>query len=144
MSKSLKMAMAGVAIMALAANASAHGGDCEYGGPGGMMGMNQERMQKTHEERMAALHDKLQLTAQQEPLWKRFIAQQPLLEKAGRPDPSEMDKLSAPQRMEKGLEHMKALEARLTEHLAVLKELYTVLTPAQQKILDEQMPRFGR
>ena len=94
-------------------------------------------------EHLAALHDKLKLTAQQETAWKKFAAQQPMLDKADRPDPAEMAKLNAPQRLEKGLEHMRAMEAKMTEHLAALKEFYAVLTPEQQKIFDEQMPRFG-
>ena len=54
-----------------------------------------------------------------------------------------MEKLNAPQRLEKGLEHMKAMEAKLTEHLAALKEFYAVLTPEQQKTFDQQMPHPG-
>ena len=38
---------------------------------------------------------------------------------------------------------MKTMEARMTEHLAALKEFYAVLTPEQQKIFDEQTPPFG-
>jgi Spy/CpxP family protein refolding chaperone len=143
MNKSVKMVLAGMAIVALSASVYARGGeDCGYGAHGGMMGMDQERMEKFHEQHLAKLHDKLKLTAQQETAWKKFAAQKPILDKANRPDPAEMDKLNAPQRLEKGLEHMKAMEARLGEHLAVLKEFYAVLTPEQQKIFDEQsMPR---
>ena len=54
-----------------------------------------------------------------------------------------MDKLHAPQRLGKGIEHMKAMETTMTEHLAALKEFYAVLTPEQQKTFDEQMPSFG-
>ena len=42
----------------------------------------------------------------------------------------------------KALEHMRAMEAKMTEHLAALKEFYAVLTPEQQKIFDDHsMPR---
>jgi hypothetical protein len=141
LNKSVKMILAGAAIIALSANAFARdGGDCGYGGQGGMRGMNPERMEKYHEQHLAKLHDKLKLTAQQETAWKKFAAQQPILDKANRPDPAEMEKLNAPQRMEKGLEHMKAMETKLSEHLAALKEFYAVLTPDQQKIFDEQTP----
>jgi len=145
--KSAKMILAGLAIAALSASVYARGGDCDYGpgygGRGGMMGMNPERMEKMHEQHLVTLHDKLKLTAQQEPAWKKFAAVNPMADKTARPDPAEMDKLNAPQRMEKGLEHMKTMEKKMADHLAALKEFYTVLTPEQQKIFDEQMPGFG-
>ena len=141
MNKSVKMILAGAAIIALSASAYARSGeDCGYGEHGGMMGMNSERMEKYHEQHLVKLHDKLKLSAQQEPAWKKFAAVGPMADKSLRPDPAEMEKLNAPQRMEKGLEHMKAMETKLSEHLAALKEFYAVLTPEQQKTFDDQMP----
>jgi protein CpxP len=143
MNKSVKMLLAGMAIAALSASVYARGDDCGYGEHGGMMGMNSERMEKFHEQHLAKVHDKLKLTAQQETAWKKFTAVNPMADKSLRPDPAEMEKLNAPQRLEKGLEHMKAMEAKMTEHLAALKEFYAVLTPEQQKIFDDQMPHPG-
>ena len=144
LNKSVKMLLAGVAIATLSASVYAHGGDdCGYGGHGGMMGWDSARMEKYHEQHLAKLHDKLKLTAQQEPAWKKFAAQPPVFDGTNRPDPAEMEKLNAPQRLEKGLEHMKAMEAKLTAHLAALKEFNAVLTPEQQKIFDDQMPHPG-
>jgi hypothetical protein len=141
MNKSLKMLLAGAAIIAMSAGAYARGGEgCEHGG---MMGWDSAKMEKYHEQHLTKLHDKLKLTAQQEPAWKKFTANNPMADKAARPDPAEMQKLNAPQRLEKGLEHMKAMEAKLAEHLAALKEFYAALTPEQQKIFDEQTPPFG-
>jgi len=149
--KYAKTVLAGMAIAVLSAGAYARGGEgCEYGpgyGPGagygmhgGWMGEHPERAQKIREEHLAALHDKLKLTAQQEPAWKKFAASKPVAEKVPRLDPAEMEKLTSPQRLEKGLEHMRAVEASLAEHLAALKEFYAVLTPEQQKIFDEHQP----
>lgn len=147
MNKSVKMILAGLAIAALSANVYARGGDCDYGpgygGHGPMMGWDSAKMEKYHEQHLAKLHDKLKLTAQQEPAWKKFTANNPMADKSLRPDPAEMAKLNAPQRLEKGLEHMKAMEAKMTEHLAALKEFYAVLTPEQQKIFDEETPHGG-
>jgi Spy/CpxP family protein refolding chaperone len=144
MNKSVKMLMAGIAIAALSASVYARGGeDCGFGDHGAMTGKNAERMEKMHEKHLATLHDKLKLTAQQETAWNKFAANKPMFDKANRPDPAEMQKLNAPQRMEKGVEHMKAMETKMTEHLAALKEFYAVLTPEQQKIFDEQTPPFG-
>ena len=102
-----------------------------------------ERMEQWHEKHQAALHDKLKLSAKQETAWKKFTESQPIAGMMERPDPAELAKLNAPQRLEKGLERMKALEAKLTEHLSALKEFYAVLTPEQQKIFDQQMPQPG-
>lgn len=148
LNKSARMILAGVAIAALSVNVYARGdGDCGYEGYGPMMGADREhmgeRMEKWHEKRQAALHDKLKLSAQQETAWKKYTAQQPVAGMMERPDPAEMAKLNAPQRLEKGLERMKALEAKLAEHLAALKEFYAVLTPEQQKIFDQQMQQPG-
>lgn len=142
MNKSVKMIMAGMAIVALSASAYAHGGDgCDYMGQG-PDGARSERMEKFHEQHLARLHDKLKLTPQQEGAWKKFAAQQPVLDKSMRPDAAEMDKLNAPQRLEKGIERLQAVEKRLSEHLAALKEFYAVLTPEQQKVMDQDMARF--
>jgi len=100
-------------------------------------------MEKMREAHQSALHEKLKLTAQQESAWKKFTASQPMPNKAARMDRTEMQKLNAPQRMEKGIEHMRTMEKAMTEHLAALKEFYAVLTPEQQKVFDEQTPRFG-
>jgi Spy/CpxP family protein refolding chaperone len=145
MNKSVKMIMAGMAIAALSASVYARGGDCDYGPgmQGGRMGMDTERMEKMHEAHLATLHDKLKLTAQQEAAWKKFAAVNPMADKSARPDSAEMAKLNAPQRMEKGLEHMKTMEAKMAEHLTALKEFYAVLTPEQQKTFDEHTPMFG-
>lgn len=144
MSKSVNMLLAGAAIIAMSASAFARGGeDCGYGEYGPPQGMNFERMEKYHAQHLAKLHDKLKLTAQQESAWTKFAASEPMRGKLDRPNPAEMEKLHAPQRMEKGLEHMRAMETRMAEHLAALEELYTVLTPEQQKTFDDQMPRFG-
>jgi leucyl aminopeptidase (aminopeptidase T) len=141
MNKTVKMMLAGAAIIAVSAAAYARGGeDC---GHGQMMGMDPAKMEKYHEQHLATLHDKLKLTAQQETAWKKFAAVNPMADKAARPDFDEMDKLTAPQRLEKGLEHMKAMEAKMTEHLAALKEFYAALTPEQQKTFDAQTPHHG-
>ena len=141
--KSVKMLLTGMAIVALSANAFARDmEDCRHD-ERGRMSMNPERMEKYQEQHLSTLHEKLKLTPQQEAAWTKFAANRPVLEKQARPDPAEMAKLTAPQRLEKGLERMRAMEAKLSEHLAALKEFYAVLTPEQQKIFDEQTPPLG-
>ncbi len=131
-----------VASLSLTTNAMA-----EWGGAGHcghMKDMDREQMEKTREHHQAALHDQLKLDEKQEAAWKKFVAQHGEMGKAGRPMPEELEKLTAPQRMEKMLERMRQHEARMAEHLAALKEFYAVLTPAQQKIFDEHLPVPGK
>lgn len=143
MNKSLKMLLAGVAIAAVSASVYARGGDdCGYGGGPMMGGMKSERMEKMRAEHLAKLHDKLKLTAQQEAAWNKFAASTPM-GNMERPDPQQLEKLNAPQRMEQGLEHMRTMEKKMAGHLAALKEFYAVLTPQQQETFDDSMPRFG-
>ncbi len=147
LNKSVKVILAGMAIAALSANVYARGSkDCGYGYgmPGQMSDRQIERMEKIRAKHQDSLYEKLKLTAKQEPAWKKFTASQPVPGKKDRPDPAEMEKLNAPQRMEKGLEHMRAMEKAMTEHLAAVKEFYAVLTPEQQKIFDEQTQRRHR
>jgi protein CpxP len=96
-----------------------------------------ERMAKRHAE----LHDKLKLNANQETAWNAYIAKVKPADRPPHPDRAELDKLSAPERMEKMLEFMKAGEKRLTEVLAATKEFYAVLTPEQQKIFNDEFAR---
>lgn len=145
MNKTVKMLMAGVAIATLSTGVYARGGDCGYDGFGPMKsGKSQERMEQMREQRMTTLHDKLKLTAQQETAWKKFTASKPAPGKMmNRPSADEMSKLSAPQRLEKGLENMRAMEKSMSEHLVVLKEFHAALTPEQQKIFDGEMSGRG-
>lgn len=139
MNRTVQMLLAGATIIAVSTGANARGSDCGFG-DGPMMGRDIAKVEKMRERHLASLHDELKLTAQQESAWKKFTANQPKLDKSTRPDPDEMDKLNAPQRLEKMLEHMRAVEKEMTTHLASLKEFYAVLTPQQQKIFDDEIP----
>jgi Spy/CpxP family protein refolding chaperone len=140
MNKSVKMILAAATVIALSASAYARDGEgCGFG----EHGMDMAKIEKMHAQHLAKLHDKLKLTAQQEGAWKKFAAASTPPNKEARPDPAELDKLTAPQRLEKGLEHMKAMETKLGEHLAALKEFYATLTPEQQKTFDEQTTHHG-
>jgi hypothetical protein len=95
------------------------------------------------EERMAkhqaAFHDKLKITADQEPAWQAFIAAtKPQPHAMPQPqDRKAMAQMSTPERMEKGLQMMKEHQARMEAHLAAVKTFYAALKPEQQKIFDE-------
>lgn len=105
------------------------------------MGWHRMSPEKMHEEmakRQAALHDQLKLTAAQEPAWKAYLAAiAPSQTDKPWGDRAAMDKLSAPERMEKHLAMMKEHEARAEAHLAALKTFYATLTPAQRATFDK-------
>ncbi|GGC95803.1 Spy/CpxP family protein refolding chaperone [Undibacterium terreum] len=97
------------------------------------------KMKDRMAKHQAELHDKLKLTAAQEPAWKTFIdATAPGPMPAHKPeDRKAFEKLNTPDRMEKGLQMMKEHQAKMEAHLAALKTFYAVLTPEQQKTFDD-------
>lgn len=111
-----------------------------------------EKMKAGMSRHLAQLHDKLKLSAAQEPAWKSFTEAIAPGQTPARPDRAAMEKLTAPERMEKMLEQSKERQTRMEGHLAALKTFYAVLTPEQKKIVDashgrmdgHRMPRRGQ
>jgi Spy/CpxP family protein refolding chaperone len=101
--------------------------------------------QKRMDERRAYLHDQLKLTSKQESAWKEYIAGAGPQFKGQRMNRDELQKLSAPERMEKMHAFKKARDAHFEKRIAATKKFYAVLTPEQQKIFDAQHmgPRQG-
>jgi hypothetical protein len=97
------------------------------------------------EQRQAQLHDSLNLTAEQETAWKTFTGK---LTPPERPDRDEFRKdmsQPAPARMEAMLARMKTRQQQMESNLTAVKEFYATLTPAQQKVFDEEFgPRGPR
>jgi len=107
------------------------------------------RFQERVAKRQAALHDKLKITAAQEPAWAAFTAAVTPQRAAGqferaRVDRTAMAKLSAPERAEKRLDWSKQRLARQESRVAALKTLYATLTPEQQQTFDELGARHGK
>lgn len=105
----------------------------------------QAKMQEMAARRVAKLHDALQLSAAQEPAWAAFIAaikpEEMAAAHAGR---AAMKDLPAPQRLEKAIEMAKQHTAKMEAHLVALNTFYAVLTPAQQKVFDQQAGQMHR
>jgi protein CpxP len=97
-----------------------------------------EEMQARFAKRQAELHDKLKLTPAQEPAWNAFVERMKPGARPARPDRAEMEKLTAPERMERMLGMMREAEKRMADRLAAVKEFYPVLTPEQQKVFNDQ------
>ena len=97
----------------------------------------QHRQGKMMERHHNQLHQALKLTAEQEPLWKKLMdSEHPASESTGT-KPSEVAKLTMPERLELKLERAKAHQAQMTIHLAALKALYQTLTPEQKKTFED-------
>ncbi|MDE2442508.1 MAG: Spy/CpxP family protein refolding chaperone, partial [Betaproteobacteria bacterium] len=54
------------------------------------------------------------------------------------PDPTEIAKLTAPERADKMLEIQKQHQEAMSKHVAAMKDFYAQLTPEQKKVFDEQ------
>lgn len=104
-------------------------------------GERRAKMEQHRAERQAKLRDSLKLNAQQQPAWDAFVASQAPQkkgERAARPDRAAWAALSAPQRMQKGIDMQKQRTARMEQRLASLNTFYAQLTPEQRKTFDAQ------
>jgi periplasmic protein CpxP/Spy len=110
---------------------------------GAMMEGRHAKMAERMAEHMTKLHDKLKLTAAQEPAWATFskAVTPPAMTPGDRAERDAMAKLPAPERAEKMLAKMKEHVARMESHLGALKTFYAVLTPEQKKVFDENAMR---
>lgn len=98
-----------------------------------------ERMAEHQGKQMAELHDQLQLDAQQEPAWKRFVeAMQMHKGSAVGPDRAALAKLSTPER----IDQMQAWHARMDSEMKrrgeAAKTFYASLNAEQKKVFDAQ------
>lgn len=105
-----------------------------------------EHRKERMEQRLTELRGKLNLNAQQETAWNAYIAGMKPGERPARPTRAEMEKLSAPERMEQMHARMKVGEQHMAQRVAATRDFYAVLTPEQRKIFDESFPagRYGR
>lgn len=95
-----------------------------------------EKMKAGMAKHLAEMHDKLKLSAAQEPAWKTFSDAITPGALPAPPDRSAMEKLTAPERMEKMMALSKERQVKMESRLAALKTFYAVLTPEQKKIVD--------
>jgi len=100
----------------------------------------QQRMAEHHARRMAELKVLLQITPAQEGAWTAFAAaMQP---PAQPPQPpmarAELDKLTAPQRIDLQARHEAERAAHMKQRGDAVKAFYAQLNPEQQKVFDER------
>jgi Spy/CpxP family protein refolding chaperone len=101
------------------------------------------KMAEHQAQRAQKLHDALQLSGAQENAWQAFVASMKPAQRdhAQRPDHKAMASLPAPQRMQQMIELSKRRTAAMESRLAALNTFYSVLSPEQKKVFDEQSAR---
>lgn len=105
----------------------------------GMMGgleRHQERHARKMEQHHQKLHEALQLSAEQEPAWKKLMDSEPARPSATPAQKEDWSTLSTPERADKMLEMSRARQERMSEHVAALKDFYAMLTPEQKKTFE--------
>jgi len=96
----------------------------------------QERYSKILAQRHQQLREALGLTAEQESGWEKLVASEASKQDLGVGQPKDWSSLSVPERAEKMLELSRKHQARMTEHVAALKDFYAMLNPDQQKSFE--------
>lgn len=141
MTKFRKHLLIGIAALGLGAGSVASyavdkpATECKAGA--GMHHWDPAKFAERMEKRRAELHDKLKLTPAQEPAWNTFVAKTKFTPPP-KPNRAELAKLTTPERLDRMVAAMKARETRMEEHVAATKDFYSVLTPEQKKIFDQQ------
>lgn len=133
MKKSVMLLAAGLLASSFTAHAMMGGEYCPHNGMK-QDGMSQ-KMAARHQQQQKALHDALKLKPEQEADWKKFTDAM-LPNEANRPDRSEWQKLTTPERADKMLEHSKQRQEKMAAHVTALKTFYNSLSPEQQKAFD--------
>jgi len=88
-------------------------------------------------KREAALHDKLCLTATQEPAWKTFTDRMQASGPAKSERAPDAD-MTAPERADRMVAFLQAAQQRAATRAQAIKEFYSGLSPDQQKLFDSQ------
>jgi LTXXQ motif family protein len=102
-----------------------------------------ERMKEHRAKRLAALKDKLKLTATQEGAWTTYTTanQPPAGARPPRMDRAEFAKLTTPERLERMQTRQAERSAMFAKRAEATKTFYAALTPEQQKTFDAETAR---
>ncbi|GAB2870773.1 hypothetical protein GCM10027277_45150 [Pseudoduganella ginsengisoli] len=140
-----------VALLSLGALGSTYAADPVPAGRHGHALNQEERAAKMEEHKakfaemvakhQAALHDKLKLTAAQEPAWQTFIAAvTPTLPTMA--DRAAAASMTTPERLDQHLAMAKQHLAKMETRVAATKVFYAQLTPEQQKTFDAEAAKM--
>ena len=108
-----------------------------------------ERMQARMAERQAKLKADLNLSPEQEPAWKAFVARMDAAKAShgqrGQRERTNWSELSTPERLDKMQARMAEREAAMNQRFEAIKSFYANLNAEQQKVFDSQrMGSFHR
>lgn len=98
-----------------------------------------ERMGQFHQK----LHDDLKLNPDQELAWKKMVASERPMAWSKPANAEEWAKLTTPERGAKRLQHLKAEQGLMADHVAALNDFYAVLMPEQKAVFDEFHSRMN-
>lgn len=150
MNKTFKHLLIGATMSVMALGAVAQEGTASQGEQAGRPHMSHDGHHKRMDpakfkekmaERQAELRQSLNLTPAQEPAWNAFTAAMTPPDFGKRPDRAEMEKLTAPERMERKLQRMQQRQAHMSKQLEAVKTFYAQLTPEQRATFDENMKK---
>ncbi len=89
------------------------------------------------DKHMAALHDALKLTSDQDAAWAQFIDKMKPVE-MDKPRHQDWKDMSTPDRLDRMLDNMKSHEKQMAGHAEAIRAFYGALTPDQQKVFDKK------
>ncbi len=140
------------ALLGLGALGSTYAADPVAPGRHGHALSQEERTAKMEEHKakfaemvakhQAALHDKLKLTAAQEPAWKTFIAAVTPTWPAMPASHAAAASMTTPERLDQHLSMAKEHLAKMETRAAATKVFYAQLTPEQQKTFDAEAAKM--
>ena len=148
MKKRLLISCAALSLVSITLLASAQersGSDCKT--QTNAQDCRQAKMAEFQAKHVAKLHDALKITAAQEPAWKSFtdsVHPQVAMMPPAKISREEMEKMSAPERLEKHLAMQQKHLEMMQTHLAALKTFYAVLTPEQQTVMNKEVAHMER
>ncbi len=143
-------ALLAASAMAFGISANAQPGSGSGMGPGGCAGMSGGHMMgdpaARAEQHLTQLKAQLKITPQQEPLWQAFADKMKASAGQGMKamQQSMQQPMTAPERMNLMLEHMKQHTAAMEGVNESFKRLYDALTPEQKAIADKYHPFGGQ
>jgi protein CpxP len=150
MNKTFKHLLIGATMSVTAFSAAAQGEAASSGDQAGCHPMSRDghhkrmdpaKLKEKMAQRQAELRQQLNLTPAQESAWDAFTAAMTPPDFGKRADRAEMEKLTAPERMEKRLQRMQQMQARMSKQLEAIKAFYAQLTPGQRATFDESMKK---
>lgn len=96
-----------------------------------------ERYCRRVEEHRQQLREALKLAPDQEQAWEKLVATEQALRERECAGSDDWAALPSTGRADRMLEHLLVHLARMSEHVAALKDFHAALTPAQRKSFDE-------